>query len=259
MLLAIDCGNTNIVFAMYDGSVCKGLWRCKTDASRTADEYLAFLSQHFELKNLKVSDVADIIVSSVVPDANFALEHLARDGFGCIPLFIGKDVSAADIGIRVEIDRPAELGADRLVNAAAVREEYKATCVVVDFGTATTLDVIGADGAFLGGVIAPGINLSMSALHVAAAKLPKISVARPDRAIGKNTVEAMQSGVFFGYVGLIEGLLGRIVSEIGEKPLVIATGGLAPLFKDSIPLISRVDEELTLKGLLSIYARTKKL
>ncbi|HNQ91809.1 MAG TPA: type III pantothenate kinase [Alphaproteobacteria bacterium] len=257
MLLAIDCGNTNIVFAVYDGAMRRGMWRCKTDASRTSDEYLAFLSQHFELKNLHVADVNDVIVSSVVPDVDFALEQLAQKGFGVRPQFVKGDITAESIGIKVEIDRPSELGADRLVNAVAVREEYKKLAIVIDFGTATTLDVIGADGTFFGGVIAPGINLSMAALHAAAAKLPKISVEKPARAIGKNTVEAMQSGVFFGYVGLIEGLLGRMVTELGETPLVIATGGLAPLFKDSIPMISVVDEELTLKGLLSIYGRLK--
>lgn len=259
MLLAIDCGNTNIVFALYEGNELKGLWRHKTDARTCADEYLAFLTQHFELKNLWRYSVSVIIISSVVPDADFALRRLCEDGFGVAPLFVGPDVSAAQIGVEVKIDRPAELGADRLVNAVAVADHYNLPAIVVDFGTATTFDVVGPNGEFLGGVIAPGVNLSMSALHRAAAKLPKIKVEPPAKAIGTNTVNAMQSGVFFGYAGLVEGLLSRMEQELDIKPTVIATGGLAPVYKDHIPQIAHVDEELTLKGLLSIYGRLKKL
>jgi type III pantothenate kinase len=256
MLLAIDAGNTNIVFALYEGDVCKGLWRARTDAARTADEYTAFLAQHFALNGLSFAAVKDVIVSSVVPDANFALSKFAEKSFGCTAGFIGKDIQIPDLEIK--LDRPGEIGADRLVNTIAARTCYRAPAVVVDFGTATTFDVVDGSGAFCGGVIAPGPNLSLTALHLAAAKLPKIGVARPDRAIGKNTVEAMQSGVFWGYVGLVEGILSRIESEMGEKPVVIATGGLAPLFRDAIPCIDHVDEELTLKGLLAIYRQLKK-
>lgn len=257
MLLTIDCGNTNIVFAVYDGETLKGLWRCKTDPARTGDEYLAFISQHFELTRLDLSDISDCIVSSVVPDANFSLMSFAEKGLGIKPLFIGRDIAATDLGLDIRLDKPQEVGADRIVNAIAVNAHYSAPAVVVDFGTATTFDVIGADGSFLGGVISPGINLSISALHAAAAQLPKISVACPPSAIGKNTIGAMQSGVFFGYIGLVEGLLNRIETELGQKPLVLATGGLAPLFKEHIPAISYIDEELTLKGLLCIYQRLK--
>jgi type III pantothenate kinase len=256
MLLAIDAGNTNIVFALYDGSLCKGLWRAKTDAARTADEYTVFLAQHFSLSGLSFKDVTDVIISSVVPDANFALGALSQKAFGCTAGFIGKGINLPALAIK--LDRPGEVGADRLVNAVAAVSCYHAPAVVVDFGTATTFDVVDGEGAFCGGVIAPGPNLSLTALHMAAAKLPKIGVARPERAIGRNTVEAMQSGVFWGYVGLVEGLLGRIESEMREKPVVIATGGLAPLFQDAIPRIDHVDEELTLKGLLSIYRTLKK-
>lgn len=257
MLLTIDCGNTNIVFAVYDGETLKGLWRCKTDPARTGDEYLAFLSQHFELKNLKVSDITDVIISSVVPDANFSLRKLCEEGFGVRASFVKLDILPEQIGIEIHIDRPQELGADRIVNAVAVREYYKQETIVVDFGTATTIDVIGADGAFYGGIIAPGVNLSMTALHLAAAQLPKVSVAQPPKVIGTNTVDAMQSGIFYGYAGLIEGLIERIYDEYGSRPQVIATGGLAPLFQEAVPLISRIDEELTLKGLLCIYQRLK--
>ncbi|MDY0028591.1 MAG: type III pantothenate kinase [Pseudobdellovibrionaceae bacterium] len=258
MLLAIDCGNTNIVFALYDDRQnLKGMWRCKTDAARTSDEYLAFLSQHFELKSVTVQNVTDIIVSSVVPDANFSLEKLGKEGFGVRPRFIGKDITTEQIGIKVEIDRPQELGADRIVNAVAIKEYYKTDVIVVDFGTATTLDVILADGTFKGGIIAPGANLSMAALHAAAAKLPKIGVAKPPKVIGTNTVDAMQSGIFYGYAGLVEGLVTRMKSEMGLDPMVIATGGLAVLFREEMDIISAIDEELTLKGLLSIYQRIK--
>lgn len=224
MLLTIDCGNTNIVFAVYDGTEIMGLWRCKTDAARTGDEYLAFLSQHFELKNLTIVDVTDVIISSVVPDANFSLRKLCEDGFGVAASFIGQEITPEQIGIAVHIDRPQELGADRIVNAVAIRDYYRQATIVVDFGTATTIDVIGADGAFYGGIIAPGVNLSMAALHMAAAKLPKVSVAKPPKVIGTNTVDAMQSGIFYGYAGLIEGLIERIYGEYGDRPQVIATG-----------------------------------
>ncbi|MDD3020114.1 MAG: type III pantothenate kinase [Alphaproteobacteria bacterium] len=259
MLLTIDCGNTNVVFALYDGQTLKGVWRCKTDAARTADEYLAFISQHFELTAVSLRDVADVIISSVVPDTNFSLTGFCQKGFGVKPLFIGPDISADQIGIKVLIDRPQELGADRIVNAVAIRDYYRHDAIVVDFGTATTIDVIGGDGAFRGGIIAPGVNLSMAALHAAAAKLPKINVARPPKVIGTNTVEAMQSGVFYGYAGLVEGLITRICEEYGSSPKVIATGGLAPLFREILPVISTIDEELTLKGLLSIYRSVKNL
>ncbi|HRK97274.1 MAG: type III pantothenate kinase [Alphaproteobacteria bacterium] len=259
MLFVVDCGNTNVVFALYDGDDLKGIWRCKTDAARTADEYLAFISQHFELSKVTLDHVLDVIISSVVPDANFSLREFCQKGFGLEPAFIGSDITAEQIGIAIHIDRPQELGADRIVNAVSIREHYKKDSIVVDFGTATTIDVIGFDGAFMGGIIAPGVNLSMAALHAAAAKLPKISVARPPKVIGTNTVEAMQSGVFYGYAGLVEGLIARICAEYGSSPYVIATGGLAPLFKEVLPVISIVDEELTLKGLLSIYQRVKTL
>ncbi|HOO51687.1 MAG TPA: type III pantothenate kinase [Alphaproteobacteria bacterium] len=254
----MDCGNTNIVFALYDGQAAlKGLWRCKTDAARTADEYLVFLTQHFELKSIHVDEITDIIVSSVVPDANFSLEKLGVEGFGVRPKFIGKEITTEQIGIKVEIDRPQELGADRIVNAAAIKTYYKQDVIVVDFGTATTLDIILADGTFKGGVIAPGANLSMAALHAAAAKLPKIGVAKPPKVVGTNTVDAMQSGIFYGYAGLVEGLISRMKQESGLEPMVLATGGLAALFRQELDIISQIDEELTLKGLLSIYLSVK--
>jgi type III pantothenate kinase len=255
MLLAIDVGNTNIVFALYAGNIQKGMWRCMTESARTSDEYLAFLSQHFELKNLKVADVTDVIVSSVVPDVDFSIEKLARDGFGIGALFVGRDTP--NLGIDIKIDRPAELGADRLVNTFAVHRVYQCAAIVIDFGTATTFDVVDAQGAFCGGVIAPGPNLSMEALYMAAAKLPRVGVEKPRAAIAKNTVEAMRSGVFWGYVGLVEKILDKLIAELGSKPKIIATGGLATLFQSDIPAIDVIDEDLTLKGLLGIYQHMK--
>lgn len=255
MLLAIDAGNTNIVFAIYDGKTRKALWRCKTDASRTADEYIVFLSQLCEMHDISFKSITDVIVSSVVPDINFPLRLMAFQAFGRKAKFVGKEIK--DVGIKVKIEKPEELGADRLVNAVAVLKHYKAPAIVVDFGTATTFDVVDKSG-FCGGAIAPGVNLSISALHTAAAKLPKVSISRPKKAIGANTVTAMQSGIYWGYVGLVEGMLKRMSSEMKAKPLILATGGLAPLFQDDIPLIDKIDDELTLKGLLSIYESLKK-
>lgn len=255
MLLAVDIGNTNIVFALYEGESHKGMWRCKTDAGRTSDEYLAFLSQHFELKNVSVRDVKDVIISSVVPEVDFAMRKLCEDGFGCKPMFVGKDTGS--LGIEIKIDRPSELGADRLVNTFAVHKEYGCAAIVIDFGTATTFDIVDKDGNFCGGVIAPGPNLSIEALHLAAAKLPSVAVKKPKSALAKNTVDAMQSGVFWGYVGLVEKITEKLISELGTRPKIIATGGLANLFKHDISLIDVIDEELTLKGLLSIYQHIK--
>ncbi len=255
MLLAIDAGNTNIVFAIYDGKERKALWRCKTDAARTADEYIAFLSQLCEIQKIEFKMITNVIVSSVVPDVNFPLRLMAFQAFGRKAKFVGKEIK--DVGIKVKLEKPEEIGADRLVNAVAVLAHYKAPAIVVDFGTATTFDVVDKTG-FCGGAIAPGVNLAISALHMAAAKLPKVGISRPKKAIGTNTISAIKSGVYWGYVGLVEGMLKRMTAELKVKPLIIATGGLAPLFKNDIPLINKIDEELTLKGLLSIHESLKK-
>ena len=256
MLLAIDAGNTNIVFAVSDGKERKAVWRCKTDAARTADEYIVFLSQLCDHAKINFKSINHVIVSSVVPDINFPLRLMAFQAFGKKAKFIGKEIK--DVGLKIKLDKPEEIGADRMVNAVAVLKYYKAPAIVVDFGTATTFDVIDKSGAFCGGAIAAGVNLSISALHMAAAKLPKVSVSRPRKTIGSNTVTAMQSGIYWGYVGLVEGMLKRISAEMKVKPLVIATGGLAPLFQGDIPLIQKIDDELTLKGLLAIHEDQKK-
>ena len=251
MLLTIDAGNTNIVFAVYDGDKQLSSWRIHTDRARTADEYRSLVSGLYREAGLSCDAITDIIISSVVPSANSHLKEFCEKKHDLEPLFVGAD--AVKDRLNINLAKPEEVGADRVVNALAVREHYPNPAVVVDFGTATNFDVVGKDGAYEGGVIAPGVNLSIDALHRAAAKLPMVDVAKPEKAIGKNTVEAMQSGIYLGYVSLIEGMLARIEEELSEKPYVIATGGLAPLFADGTDKIDIIDQDLTLKGLLEIY------
>lgn len=258
MLLAIDVGNTNIVFAVYDGEILRGNWRLHTHAKRSGDEYAVFLHQVLTLADLHFKDISAVVISSVVPETQLHLQRFCQRHLGCDPLNITKD----DVSMEIDMDRPEDVGADRLVNALAVKLSYpqykEAGAIVVDFGTATTFDVITRAGAYAGGAIAPGIDLSMNALHSAASKLPKIGVRRPSQAIGKTTPEAMRSGIYWGYAGLIERIVGEISSELdcGAPPFVLATGGLAELFKDT-GVIDMVDQDLTLKGLLAIYQEMK--
>ncbi|MFO1128246.1 MAG: type III pantothenate kinase [Rhodospirillales bacterium] len=254
MLLAIDTGNTNTVFAVFDdnGDI-RGEWRSSTDVNRTADETGIWLSQLLSMAGLARSDITAAIIASVVPAGLFNHRLLCRRYFSCQPLVVG--AADVDIGIRVLVDRPEEVGADRLVNAVAAYRLYGGPRIVVDFGTATTFDVIDKDGNYLGGTISPGINLSLEALHQAAAQLPRVGIGRPDRVIGKNTIQAMRSGIFWGYVGLIEGTVARIREELGAPAGVIATGGLATLFADCCPVLDRVVSDLTLQGLLFIHRR----
>lgn len=251
MLLAVDAGNTNVVFAVYEGTVQRAAWRIRTEGGRTADEYAAWLYPLFLSENLKFKDITAAIVSSVVPDENRNLRQLCTKTFSCEPLIIGQDFVDLDIPIRLH--KPEEVGADRLVNAVAVLEHYTVPAIIIDFGTATTFDVVDAKGGYCGGVIAPGVNLSMKALHAAAAKLPKVSVKKPEAVIGKDTVSAMQSGLYWGYLSMIEGLIDRLSSEMKDTPQVIATGGLAPLFAGGTDKIHNVDEDLILKGLVHIH------
>lgn len=249
MLLGVDVGNTNTVFALFDGDVVKHNWRCQTDSARTADEYAAFLKQMFEIDNVDWHDIKDVVISTVVPDAHFPLTSLCKTYIKKEPVFVDLD----HVGLTVEIDQPREVGADRLANGVAVIHNYSLPAVVIDFGTATTFDVINKGGVYCGGVIAPGVRLSISALAERAAQLPKITIKEPKKTIGKNTQEAMQSGMYWGYIGMIEKILHGIADEIGEKPYVIATGGLAPLYAQNTQMIDAVDENLILKGLLEIY------
>ena len=251
MLLAIDAGNTNVVFAVFDGGDLRDQWRAATDKTRTADEYAVWLTQLMAVSSLKVQDITGAIIASVVPAARQSLVSLCQRYFHVEPLEIG--AAGVDLGIEVAVDRPQDVGADRLVNARAAHERYGGPLIIVDFGTATTFDVIGETGAYEGGIIAPGINLSVEALYQAAAQLPRIPVERPETVIGKATVPAMKSGVYWGYVGLIEGLVSRIKAERGDNPQVVATGGLAPLFTEATDAIEHVDPDLTLRGLLAIY------
>ncbi|HEY4134174.1 MAG TPA: type III pantothenate kinase [Alphaproteobacteria bacterium] len=255
MLLTIDCGNTNTVFAVYDGDVARGEWRISTDARRTADEYAVWLVQLMGLQDLRREYVDGAVIATVVPGALFALKTLCRRFFDADPLVVGDE--GVKLDIKVLLDNPREVGADRLVNAVAAHARYPGDLILLDFGTATTFDVVNGKGDYVGGVIAPGINLSMEALHMAAAQLPRISVKKPATVIGKSTVPAMQSGVFWGYVGLIEGLVARIAGEIGSKPTVVATGGLAPLFIDATPVIDHLDADLTVRGLVAIWRKNR--
>jgi type III pantothenate kinase len=254
MLLAIDIGNTNTVFAVYEGESLRQEWRAQSAAKRTGDEYAAFLKELMALAGLAWADLTDVIISSVVPDANFNIKTFCQKFLNVEPLFVDKNT----VGIEIDIDRPQDVGADRLVNAVAVVAHYRVPAIVIDFGTATTFDVIDAKGRYAGGAIAPGINLSVSALHQAAAQLPSITIQKPARAIGKNTIEAMQSGIYLGYISLIEGMVAQIKNEMGVEPFVLATGGLAPLFANDTAVINAVDDQLTLKGLLHLYQSRKK-
>lgn len=255
MLLAIDVGNTNTLFALIDEGAIVHRWRISTVASRTADEYMVWLSQLLTLEGFSRAAIDQAIIATVVPATLFNLGLLCRRYFNIDPLIVSKDLN---LGIGISYPNPAEVGADRLVNAVAAVAEYGRDLIVIDFGTATTFDVV-MDGAYKGGVIAPGINLSMEALFMASAKLPKVAVEPPPsgHVIGQSTVEAMQAGIFYGYVGLIEGLSQRIREEAGRTMKVIATGGLGVLFDRHTHVIEQVDVDLTLKGLALIHALNK--
>lgn len=254
MLLAIEQGNTNTLFAVHDGETWIAQWRSATESTRTADEYAVWLSQLFEMNGLAMKGLTGCIISSVVPQSIFNLRNLSRRYLHVEPLIIGEN---AELGVAVRIDKPSEAGADRLVNAIGAHIVYPGPLIVIDSGTATTFDIVAADGGFEGGIIAPGVNLSMQALHEAAAKLPRIAIQRPEggRVVGADTVSAMQSGVFWGYIGLIEGLIRRIKDERGEHLTVVATGGVVSLFEGATDMIDHYDPDLTIRGLLEIHRR----
>jgi type III pantothenate kinase len=253
MLLAINANNTNTVFAVYDGATLRGSWRCATDAKRTADEYVVWLTQLMSFETLRREDIDAAILSSVVPATIFNLKTLCRRYFKCDPLVIGE--ANCRLGIELRVDEPHAVGADRILNTVAGKDRYASPLIVVDLGTATTFDVVDKHGNYCGGPIAPGINLSLHALEMAAAKLPHVAIERPERVIGRTTVECMQSGLFWGYVGLIEGLVARVRKEFGEPMGVVATGGLVPLFAGSTPVIEKTDPDLALWGLYLIHRR----
>jgi len=256
MLLAIDSGNTNVVFAVYDGDRLRAAWRAATNPKRTADEYAVWLTQLMTLDGLSRGDVDATIIANVVPEASFNLIGLCKRYFNSEPLIVGRP--ECRLGIGVDVDMPAQnVGADRIANAVAAQDRYQVPVMVVDFGTSTNFDLVDRFGNYCGGVLAPGPNLSMLALEMAAAQLPRVSIERPPTVVGRATVPAMQSGVFWGYVGLIEGLVRRIRDERGEAMGVVATGGLAALFAAEIAVIDKVDPDLTLWGLRLIYRRNR--
>ncbi|MBV9542249.1 MAG: type III pantothenate kinase [Alphaproteobacteria bacterium] len=250
MLLAIDAGNTNIVFAVHDGKDTRAEWRSVTETTKTADEYAVLLGQLLQLHGLAFGDIDAAIIATVVPAALFDLRRLCRKYLKCEPLVVGDpDV---DLGIKVHAEGA---GADRLVNTVAAHERYKGALIVIDFGTATTFDIVSSAGDYEGGIIAPGANVSAEALHSAAAMLPRVAVQRTQGVIGRATVPAMQSGLYWGYVSMIEGLVARIKEEYAQPMTVIGTGGLANLFFKQTSAIEHLDPDLTIRGLVQIYAR----
>ncbi len=260
MLLAVDAGNTNTVFAVFEGGsdggeAPLGQWRAMTDARRTSDEYAVWLGQLLAQAGLSLADVDDAIVSSVVPQGIGALKSLCADHCGCAAEVVGEP--GVRLGIDVNVPRPDEVGADRLVNAVGAHIRHSGALIVLDFGTATTFDSVSAEGAYEGGIIAPGIALSLEALHQAAAQLPRIAVKRPETVIGQATVPAMQSGIYWGYVGLIEGIVARMKAEIAAPVTTVATGGLAGLFGDATAAIDTVDPDLTIRGLREVHRRNR--
>ncbi len=255
MLLAIDIGNTNTVFSLHDGERFLDSWRCATEHQRTADEYYVWLMTLIRLARIEAT-ITDVIVSSTVPRAVFNIRVLCNRYFDTRPLVVGKPECRLPHDPRV--DPGTLVGPDRLVNAAAGFDRHGGDLIIVDFGTATTFDVVDRDGAYIGGVIAPGVNLSMQALHMAAAALPHIDVTRPATAIGKNTVACMQAGVFWGYIGLVEVICRQIKAEHPRPMKVIGTGGLAPLFATGEALFDTIEDDLTMHGLAVIHAFNKE-
>lgn len=255
MLLAIDVGNTNVVFAVFEDDKLRFRWQVATIADRTADEYAVLFSQLSSMHEITLADFEEAIVATVVPQALFNIRELCRKYCHCDPIVVGNGVA---LPIRILVTNPQEVGVDRLINSVAAHERYPGALIIVDLGTATTFDIVDANGNYYGGVIAPGINLSLEALHLAAAQLPRIEVKRPGKVIGGDTLSAMQSGVYWGYIGLLEGLVGRIRAEFREvhcengNMTVIGTGGFAPLFADGTDIIQIVDPDLTLVGLASV-------
>lgn len=250
MLLAIDVGNTGIAFGVFEGETLRATWNVATDLNKTADEYAVLLLNLLSRENLALSDIDHAIIACVVPPLEPIFEELSQRYLGTSPLVVGPGVKT---GVRVCLDNPREAGADRVVNAVAAHRLYGGPLIVIDFGTATTLDTISEEGDYLGGAIAPGIGISAEALFQRASKLPRIELIPPEHAIGRNTVTAMQSGIMFGYVGLIESLVARIRRELGAKARVVATGGLANVIAKETKVVDVVNPHLTLIGLRLIH------
>ncbi|HEY5674418.1 MAG TPA: type III pantothenate kinase [Malonomonas sp.] len=254
MLLVIDVGNSNTVLGIYAGDELKKDWRVGTDKYRTVDEYAMLINQLFRLSDFKFTDLTDVIVSCVVPPMQNILDKLCRQYFHLTPYVVGPGMKT---GMPIQYDNPREVGADRIVNAVAAYEQCRCPLIVVDFGTATTFDVISAEGVYLGGAISPGVGISAEALFERASKLPRVEFSRPPQIIAKNTVNSMQSGIFYGYVGLVEGIVSRMKKELPENARVIATGGLAGPIAEATDSIDQVEPFLTLEGLRILYQRNR--
>jgi type III pantothenate kinase len=254
MLLVIDAGNTNVTLGLFRGPELLAQWRLTTDRERSSDDYGTQVRDLFERDHIDLKQVEAIAIASVVPPLNPSLSRMSEVWFGLTPLFVDHTTVT---GLKILYDSPAELGADRIVDAVAGVAKYGAPCIVVDFGTATTFNAVNAEHEYLGGVIAPGIKISAEALFSRAAKLPPVEIKRPDRVIGSSTVGAMQSGLFYGYAGLVDGILEKMIAEMDATPRVIATGGLAPLIAGASRFIEIIDPTLTLDGLRLVYEKTR--
>ncbi len=254
MLLVIDVGNSNTVLGIYAGRELQQNWRVGTDKYRTVDEYAMLINDLFSLSGLTFADLSAVIVSSVVPPMLDTIDGLCRAYFQLKPLVVGPGMKT---GMPIQYENPREVGADRIVNAVAAYEKSRCGLIVVDFGTATTFDVISPDGCYQGGAIAPGVGISADALFERASKLPRVEFSRPAQVIAKNTIQSMQAGIFFGYVGLVEGIVKRMKKELSQPPRVIATGGLAAPIAEATECIDRVEPFLTLEGLRLLYERNR--
>lgn len=255
MLLAIDVGNTNTVVGAFDGDELVGDWRLATNANSMPDEYAALLSTLLAFRKLSLSHLDAAILSSVVPRMTTTLRELIGEYLGIAPLVVGPEIN---VGLKVGIENPKEVGADRLVNSLAALRLYGGPAIVADLGTTTNFDAVSADGVYLGGAIAPGILTSLEALALFTARLPRIEMVRPERAIGKNTLAAIQAGVILGHASMVEGMLRRLVAEMEGSPIAIATGGLCEVMAAEVPAIKVADKNLTLKGLRIMYELNRK-
>lgn len=258
MIFVLDVGNTNTVLGVFEDDKLIYQWRVATDRHKTEDEYAMLIKSLFSHNGLDFSDINGVIISSVVPPIIFALERMSKIYFKISPVIIGQGQDLVDTGLKMKYPNPKEIGADRIVNAVSGIKEYGAPLIIIDFGTATTYCYINEQEEYMGGAIAPGVNISTEALYAKAAKLPRIEIIKPENVVGTSTVEAMQAGIFYGYVGQVDEVVSRITAQATKRPKVIATGGLASLIAHESKTIDHVDQHLTLKGLQIIYQRNQK-